>query len=59
MLRELLANIQGSSPQAYVGVCLVLVYFVILALVAVKRIKDGEISRRREKPVRNRPEGGL
>jgi hypothetical protein len=40
MLRELMANIRGSSPQAYVGVCLILAYFVILVTVAVKRKKD-------------------
>jgi hypothetical protein len=44
MLRELLANIRGSSPQACVGVCLVLAYFVILVLVAVRRVKDGDLS---------------
>jgi uncharacterized membrane protein len=44
MLRELVANIRGSSPQAYVGVCLILVCFAILVLVAVKRMKGGNVS---------------
>jgi hypothetical protein len=42
MLYELVTNIKGSSPQAYVGVCLVLVYFALLLYVAVRRIMRGK-----------------
>jgi hypothetical protein len=42
MLHELAANIKGISPQGYVGVCLILVYFALLVYIAVRRIMRGK-----------------
>ena len=42
MIMELVCNAMQSTPQGFLGVSLIGVYFVVIVTVAVYRIKQGD-----------------
>ena len=42
MIMELVCNALHSTPQAFLGVSLIGVYFVVIVAVAVYRIRQGD-----------------